>query len=311
MWKPATPIDVGIAGNPLPFGDGVVAIGIGPHHAAGFADIVRGLRQVPAFRRLVPAHVGPDQRLHVAAGVARHMIVPHVGRQPLAPDRGGFPQCRRAADQRLAIPERALPFRRQRQRIAFTSGGYRETIDFISNDNPHRTRRQPGRTVGADDRQPAAGEDLLAKRVAAVARQWRLHLAGKTRRVAYHWRQPILRPGFGHFDGWLHHQDRRRVLIDMEADDVAQGFGVADLRSLGDDDAGHRRVGDRVHHAAKIFRARGVPMSGLGTGFRRQISLAVGPLRNRQRRRRRKRGQRRGNDPAQCRRQIRLPAWRR
>ncbi len=187
---------------------------------------------------------------------------------PLAPDRAGFLQRRRAANQRLAIPERALPFRRQRQRIAFTSGGYREAIDFVGDDDPHRTRRQARGTVGADNRQPATGEDLLPKRVAAVSCQWRLHLAGETRRVAYHWRQPVLRPGFGHLDGRLHHQDRRRVLIDVEADDVAQAFGVADLTALGDDNAGHGRVRDRVHHAAKIFGARGVPMSGLGTGFR-------------------------------------------
>jgi hypothetical protein len=54
----------------------------------------------------------------------------------------------------------------------------------------------------------------------------------------------------------------------VEADDVAQAFGVADLTALGDDDAGHARVRDRVHHAAQIFGARGVPMSGFGTGFR-------------------------------------------
>ena len=174
---------VRLAGHPLPFGNGVVAIGIGPDRAAGFADIMRRRRQVLAVGCLVPAHIGPHQRLRMAAGVARHLIVPHVGRQPLAPDRAGFLQRRRAANQRLAIPERALPFRRQRQRIAFTSGRYREAIDFVGDDDTHRTRSQSRGTVGADNRQPATGEHLLPKRVAAVARQWRLHLAGETRRV--------------------------------------------------------------------------------------------------------------------------------
>ena len=187
-------------------------------------------------------------------------------------------------DQRLAVPERGLPFCRQRQRIAFAAGGYRETVYFVGDDNPHRTRRQPGRDVGADDRKPAAGENLLPQRVAAIPRQWRLHLAGKARRVADHRRQAVLGPGLGHFDGRHDHQDRRRVLVDVEADDVAQAFGVADLAALGDHNAVHGRIGKRIHHAAEIFGARGVPMSGLGTCFRRQITLTVCPLADRQRR---------------------------
>ena len=87
---------VRIAGHPLPFGDGVVAIGIGPDRATGFADIMRRRRQVLAVGCLVPAHIGPHQRLRMAAGMARHLIVPHVGCQPLAPDRAGFLQRRRA-----------------------------------------------------------------------------------------------------------------------------------------------------------------------------------------------------------------------
>ena len=53
----------------------------------------------------------------------------------------------------------------------------------------------------------------------------------------------------------------------MKANAVQQRLGLADLAGLHHDNLAHRGVANRVHDAAKVGRAVGVPAPRLGTSF--------------------------------------------
>ena len=67
-------------------------------------------------------------------------------------------------------------------------------------------------------------------------------------------------------------------MVDVVADDVVKHFRLADLRRRHDHDMRDAGIVHRVHDTALIFGARGVPLAGLGTSFRRQSPFLVGPF---------------------------------
>ena len=109
----------------------------------------------------------------------------------------------------------------------------------------------------------------MQRRVVAVARAWVFDLALERRRITQHRREPVFSEAIRHAAGagWLDHQDRRRVVGDMKADAVQQLLGLTDLAGRHDYNLAHHRIGDRVHDAAKIRRAVGVPAPRLGASF--------------------------------------------
>ena len=109
----------------------------------------------------------------------------------------------------------------------------------------------------------------------------------QARRIARHRREAVLRPGLGVALGRHHHHDRRRVLLDVEADGIEQQLGLAHLGRRHHHHALDLGVGDRIHDAALVGGTAGAPLAGLGARLRAQPSFGVSPVRDRQRRRRR------------------------
>ena len=185
----------------------------------------------------------------------------------------------RAADRRrrdqhdLAVPEGHRALLREVDRVALGAGAERIAVDLVAEQDADRPAREPRGRVGADDGQVPAREALVQDLVRAVPRLRVGDLAHEARRVARHRREAVLRPGLGVPLGRHHHHDRRRVLVDVVADAVAQGLRLAHLTARHHHHALDAPVGDRVHDAALVLGAAGTPLAGLGARLRAQPAV--------------------------------------
>ena len=155
---------VSIGGHPLPFGDGVMTIGIGPHRATGFGAFA-------VFGRCLPSGVLSQRTFaQVMTWICRrHGTAPDsVACRTPTRIKIGLPQRRRAADQRLAIPERALSFR------ANASGA------FLPADTGNRSTSSATTTRTGRDASPA-GFPLARRSPAATDEDFLPHVLPELR----------------------------------------------------------------------------------------------------------------------------------
>ena len=186
---------------------GEQAVLLRPGHAALFADIGRlvGL----AFG---PLDMRPSEHLALVAVLARHIKSALIGGQPFGLDpreplgRGG----RNHHD--ALVPKRRCPFQRQAQRVALAARADRVAVHLVGQHHPDWTGGQAARGIGPDNGDMAPRIALMQNRVAAVPGSRVGHLALERGGVPQHRGEAVLAPHLRHVERWLQHQDRGRIL---------------------------------------------------------------------------------------------------
>ena len=264
----------GFISPPLAISDRPNAVGVAPQGATSFAGIARG------FRVFVdPLHIGPFQHLKLLAVAARDMIAALIRRLESLLDATGALVGGRAHHDDLTIPEGGGPLPRQLDRIALRSRARRIAVHLVAEHQPDRAGGEPRRTVRAHHGQGATGKDLVQRGVATIPSSRVFDLPAQGRRRAHEASgHPVFRKRLRHLKGRLQNQYRAGIVGNVEAEDVENRLGLAQLSSGHHHHLGGRRIGAGVHDAALVLGAGGVPAAGLATALRVEPSFAVGPL---------------------------------
>ncbi len=93
-----------------------------------------------------------------------------------------------------------------------------------------------------------------------------------------HGRQAVLAERFAHLLGGLNQENRRRVPVDVVADDVQKRLGRANLRRFHEHDLADVDVRTGIHDPPEVRHATGPPLPRLGGRSFQEHSVRVGPF---------------------------------
>ena len=233
-----------------------------------------------ALFQVVPVEydVGPTKGLIMPALRARY--VPFLPRRllKLRLDAAASLDGRCRYDNGLLVPKGRLALLRQEQRVALCSGAGRVAVHLVAQQHLDRSAGKARRAVRADDRHVSARKVLLQDRVAGIAALG-VYQHPQHRRIPYHGSQEVLAERLAHFEGRLHHQHRRGIVVHIVAEHIHQHGRLADLRGGHDHDLAHVLVADGVHDLPLIRRVVRMPPARRGAVLRTQHPVGVRPLR--------------------------------
>ena len=198
-----------LLGDPAAPGDHCRLAAFVDDAAVSLTNKMRGLRQVPAVRRFVPAQIFPAQHLIMPAAGARHVKATHVRFAVRFFDAALVLQCRGRAEHNSSVPERLRAFDTERNLVAFRAGFERKTINLVEQDDPRRYPPKPGRAVGADEGNArTVAERAFQHPLIAIAGPDVSGDLGQYRCVGQQWQDFRAAEILGIFDARQHHQDR-------------------------------------------------------------------------------------------------------
>ena len=155
--------------------------------------------------------------------------------------------------------------------------GVQRTGGLVAQQHLDRSAGKARRAVRADDRHVAARKVLLQDRVAGIAALG-VYQHPQHRRIPYHGSQEVLAERLAHFEGRLHHQHRRGVVVHIVAEHIHQHGRLADLCGRHDHDLTHVLIADGVHDFPLVRRVVRMPPARRGAVLRTQHPVGVRPL---------------------------------